>query len=453
MRSMNNSKSAPTALGTESIWKLLLQFAIPSVIAMTASSLYNIIDSIFIGQGVGPLAISGLAISFPLMNLSAAFGSLVGAGGAALMSLRLGQKDYSSANLILGNAFTLNVVIGTIYAIVVLIFLDPILYFFGASDATIPYARDYMEIISLGNVITHLYFGQNALLRASGFPAKSMYATIGSVLINIILAPIFIYVFDWGIRGAALATIIAQASMLAWQMLIFCDKSNFIHFHKGVFKLRKKIVKDSLSIGLAPFLMNSVSCVVVIVINQGLIRYGGDLQVGAYGIINRISALFAMIVAGLNMGMQPVAGYNYGARQLARVNKVLKLTILLATSVMSVGFIIGEFFPRAVASLFTKDEGLISLVVPGMRIVLIFFPIVGFQMVASNFFQSIGKPGKAIFMSLSRQVVFLLPALFILPNIFGVKGVWYSIPLADLLASMITAYLLFHQLKKSKLSL
>lgn len=453
MKSLNNSKSAPTVLGTESIWKLLLQFAIPSVIAMTASSLYNIIDSIFIGQGVGPLAISGLAISFPLMNLSAAFGSLVGAGGAALMSLRLGQKDYSSANLILGNAFTLNLVIGIIYAIVVLIFLDPILYFFGASDATIPYARDYMEIISLGNVITHLYFGQNALLRASGFPAKSMYATIGSVLINIILAPIFIYVFDWGIRGAALATIIAQASMLAWQMLIFCDKSNFIHFHKGVFKLRKKIVKDSLSIGLAPFLMNSVSCVVVIVINQGLIRYGGDLQVGAYGIINRISALFAMIVAGLNMGMQPVAGYNYGARQLARVNKVLKLTILLATSVMSVGFIIGEFFPRAVASLFTKDEGLISLVVPGMRIVLIFFPIVGFQMVASNFFQSIGKPGKAIFMSLSRQVVFLLPALFILPNIFGVKGVWYSIPLADLLASMITAYLLFHQLKKSKLSL
>jgi putative MATE family efflux protein len=453
MSNMNNSKGAPTELGTESIWKLLLQFAIPSVIAMTASSLYNIIDSIFIGQGVGPLAISGLAISFPLMNLSAAFGSLVGAGGAALMSLRLGQKDYSSANLILGNAFTLNLVIGIIYAVVVLIFLDPILYFFGASDATIPYARDYMEIISLGNVITHLYFGQNALLRASGFPAKSMYATIGSVLINIILAPIFIYVFDWGIRGAALATIIAQASMLAWQMLIFCDKSNFIHFHKGVFKLRKKIVKDSLSIGLAPFLMNSVSCVVVIVINQGLIRYGGDLQVGAYGIINRISALFAMIVAGLNMGMQPVAGYNYGARQLARVNKVLKLTILLATSVMSVGFIIGEFFPRAVASLFTKDEGLISLVVPGMRIVLIFFPIVGFQMVASNFFQSIGKPGKAIFMSLSRQVVFLLPALFILPNIFGVKGVWYSIPLADLLASMITAYLLFHQLKKSKLSL
>lgn len=453
MKSMNNSNSAPTALGTERIWKLLLQFAIPSVIAMTASSLYNIIDSIFIGQGVGPLAISGLAISFPLMNLSAAFGSLVGAGGAALMSLRLGQKDYSSANLILGNAFTLNLVIGTIYAIVVLIFLDPILYFFGASDATIPYARDYMEIISLGNVITHLYFGQNALLRASGFPAKSMYATIGSVLINIILAPIFIYVFEWGIRGAALATIIAQASMLAWQMLIFCDKSNFIHFHKGVFKLRKKIVKDALSIGLAPFLMNSVSCVVVIVINQGLIRYGGDLQVGAYGIINRISFFFAMIVAGLNMGMQPVAGYNYGARQLARVNKALKLTILLATSVMSIGFIVGEFFPRAVASLFTSDEGLISLVVQGMRIVLIFFPIVGFQMVASNFFQSIGKPGKAIFMSLSRQVVFLLPALFILPNIFGVKGIWYSIPLADLLASMITAYLLFHQLKKSKLNL
>ena len=317
------TKGAPTVLGSERVWKLLLQYAIPSVIAMTASSLYNIIDSIFIGQGVGPLAISGLAITFPLMNLSAAFGSLVGAGAAALMSLRLGQKDYSSANAILGNVFTMNIIIGITYSIFVLSFLDPILYFFGASKDTISYAREYMIVISIGNVVTHMYFGLNALLRASGYPAKSMYTTILSVVINIILAPVFIYVAGWGIKGAALATVIAQTSMLIWQLKMFNNKQNFIHFQKGMFRLRKKIVKDSLSIGLAPFLMNAASCVIVIIINQNLIKYGGDLQVGAYGIINRVAALFVMIVLGLNMGMQPIAGYNYGARQTDRVIKCL----------------------------------------------------------------------------------------------------------------------------------
>ena len=444
------TKGAPTALGSERVWKLLLQYAIPSVIAMTASSLYNIIDSIFIGQGVGPLAISGLAITFPLMNLSAAFGSLVGAGAAALMSLRLGQKDYSSANAILGNVFTMNIIIGVTYSIFVLSFLDPILYFFGASKDTISYAREYMIVISMGNVVTHMYFGLNALLRASGYPAKSMYTTIISVVINIILAPIFIYVAGWGIMGAALATVIAQTSMLIWQLKMFSNKQNFIHFQKGMFKLRKKIVKDSLSIGLAPFLMNAASCVIVIIINQSLIRYGGDLQVGAYGIINRVAALFVMIVLGLNMGMQPIAGYNYGARQMDRVNKVLKQTIILATSVMIAGFLIGELFPRAVASVFTTDKELIELVIPGMRIVFIFFPIIGFQMVTSNFFQSIGIPGKAIFMSLSRQVLFLLPSLLLLPRFFGVNGVWYSLPLADIMASLITAYLLIQQYRVTK---
>lgn len=444
------TKGAPTVLGSESVWKLLLQYAIPSVIAMTASSLYNIIDSIFIGQGVGPLAISGLAITFPLMNLSAAFGSLVGAGAAALMSLRLGQKDYSSANAILGNVFTMNIIIGITYSIFVLSFLDPILYFFGASKDTISYAREYMIVISIGNVVTHMYFGLNALLRASGYPAKSMYTTILSVVINIILAPVFIYVAGWGIMGAALATVIAQTSMLIWQLKMFNNKQNFIHFQKGMFRLRKKIVKDSLSIGLAPFLMNAASCVIVIIINQNLIKYGGDLQVGAYGIINRVAALFVMIVLGLNMGMQPIAGYNYGARQTDRVNKVLKQTIILATSVMIVGFLIGELFPRAVASVFTTDKELIELVIPGMRIVFIFFPIIGFQMVTSNFFQSIGIPGKAIFMSLSRQVLFLLPALLILPRFFGVNGVWYSLPVADSMASIITAYLLIQQYRVTK---
>jgi putative MATE family efflux protein len=439
---------SPVALGTENVWHLLLEYAIPSVIATTASSLYNIIDSIFIGHGVGALAISGLAITFPLMNLAAAFGSLVGIGAATLMSLRLGQKDYSSANNILGNVFVLNLIFGLAYTIAVLLFLDPILLFFGASPETLPYSHDFMVIISLGNVVTHMYFGSNAMLRATGNPQKSMYATIATVIINIILAPLFIFGFRWGIRGAALATVLAQTSVLIWQIRHFTNKNNFVHLQKGLFRLKRKIVLDSLSIGMAPFLMNAVGCVIVILINQNLIKHGGDLAVGAYGIVNRIAFLFAMIVMGLNQGMQPIAGYNYGARQLDRVNRVLKLTILLATGVMMVGFSVCELFPHAVAALFTNDEVLIDKAVQGLRIVMVTFPIVGFQMVTVNFFQSIGLPGKAIFMSLSRQVVFLLPGLLILPSIFGVRGVWYSMPAADLLASVVAAYLLILQYRK-----
>lgn len=437
------------ALGTENVWHLLMKYAIPAVIAMTASSLYNITDSIFIGHGVGAFAISGLAITFPLMNIAAAFGSLVGVGASTLMSLRLGQKDYESANNILGNVFVLNLIFGLAYTVIVLVFLDPVLYFFGASSETLPYAHDFMVIISLGNVVTHMYFGLNAMLRATGNPKKSMFATIFSVIINVILAALFIFGFGWGIRGAALATVLAQTSMLIWQIKLFSNKENYIHLQKGSFRLKRKIVLDSLSIGMAPFLMNAASSVIIIVINQSLIRHGGDLAVGAYGIINRVTFLFVMVVMGLNQGMQPIAGYNFGARQFDRVNRVLKLTIFLATGVMMAGFVVCELFPYTVASVFTTEQDLIDLVVPGLRIVLILMPIVGFQMVTSNFFQSIGMAGKAIFMSLTRQVLFLLPCLLILPSFYGVKGVWYSMPAADLLASIIAAYLLFVQYRKS----
>lgn len=446
-------KGSPVALGTENVWHLLLQYAIPSVIAMTAASLYNITDSIFIGQGVGALAISGLAITFPLMNLAAAFGSLVGVGASALMSLRLGQKDYTTASDILGNVLALNLILGISYTVVVLIFLDPILLFFGASPETLPYARDFMFIITLGTVVTHMYFGLNGLMRASGNPKRSMYATIFSVIINVILAPLFIFGFKWGIRGAALATVIAQTSMMLWQLSYFKNKENFIHFQKGTFRLKRKIVTDSMSIGLAPFLMNVAGSIIVIIINQGLIKHGGDLAVGAYGIINRIAALFVMVAFGLNQGMQPIAGYNFGAKQFDRVNRVLKLTILLATGVMTFGFLISELWPHAIASVFTKDQDLINIAARGLRIVMIFFPIIGFQMVASSFFQSIGMAGKAIFMSLTRQVLFLLPCLLILPSFFGIKGVWYSMPVADLLASIIAAYLLIAQYRKSVVKL
>lgn len=445
-------KESHAALGTENVWHLLLKYAIPSIIAMTASSLYNITDSIFIGHGVGALAISGLAITFPLMNLAAAFGSMVGIGASTLMSLRLGQKDYSNANNILGNVFTLNLTFGLIYTIIVLLFLDPILYFFGASHETIGYAREYMEIITLGNVVTHMYLGLNAMLRSTGHPQKSMYATILSVIINAILAYVFIFVFHWGIRGAAFATVLAQASMLAWQIQIFCDKERFIHLQRGIFKLRRKIVKEALAIGLAPFLMNAAACIIVIIINKGLLKHGDDLHVGAYGVINRMAFLFVMIVMGLNQGLQPIAGYNYGAQQFDRVNKVLKYTIFLATGVMTLGFLVCEFFPHTIASVFTNDQTLINLVVPGLRIVFMFFPIIGFQMVTAYFFQSIGMPHKAIFMSLSRQVIILLPCLLILPHFLGVNGVWFSLPIADMLSTVIASYLLINHYKKPKVT-
>ncbi len=443
-------KGSPLTLGTENVWKLLIQYAIPSVIAMTASSLYNITDSIFIGHGVGPLAISGLAITFPLMNLAAAFGSLVGVGASTLMSLRLGQKDYDSANHILGNVFMLNLILGIGYTILVLVFLDPILLFFGASEETLPYAYSYMVVISLGNVVTHIYLGLNALLRSIGKPQVAMYATIFTVIINAILTPIFIYVLDWGIQGAAVATVVSQGLMLILQIKIFSNKDSFIHLQKGIYRLKKKIVADSLAIGLSPFMMNAAASIIIIVLNQSLIKYGGDLAVGAYGIINRVAFLFVMVVIGLNQGMQPIAGYNYGAKLYERVTLVLKHTILLATIVTTLGFVTGEFFPKAVARMFTKDIDLTNFVVDGMRIVVIFFPIIGFQIVTSNFFQSIGMPKKAIFLSLTRQVIFLLPFLFIFPRFFGLKGVWYSMPVADIMSSLFSAFLLIQQFRKFK---
>jgi len=448
---MEQNKST-AALGTENVWRLLLQYAIPSVIAMTATSLYNITDSVFIGQGVGALAISGLAITFPLMNLGAAFGSLVGVGAATLMSLRLGQKDYTTANRILGNVFVLNLILGIVYSVIVLTFLDPILYFFGASEVTIPYAHDYMVIISLGNLVTHMYLGLNALLRAIGEPKKAMTTTILSVIINAILTPIFIFGLNWGIRGAAIATVLSQISMLMWQIKIFSNKNNVVHLKKDTFKLKRRIVLDSLAIGISPFSMNVAGSVIVIIINQSLTRHGGDLAVGAFGIINRVMFLFAMVVLGLNQGMQPIAGYNYGAKQTGRVTTVLNHTIFLATGVMLLGFLVGEFFPHAVASVFTREKELIDIAVTGLRIVFISFPIVGFQMVTSNFFQSIGKPGKAIYLSLTRQVLFLLPALLIFPSFFGVKGVWMSMPTADLLSSVNAGYLLFLEYRKNKMN-
>ena len=455
-------KKIPSELGTRPVGELLKQYALPSIIAMLASSLYNIVDSIFIGHGVDALALSGLAVTFPLMNISTAFGAMVGMGSATLISVKLGQKDYQIAEKILGNAVVLNIAMGVVFAVVSLLFLDPILYFFGASEASISYAREYMQIILLGNLFTHMYFGFNALLRAMGHPKMAMRATILTVIVNTILDPLFI--FDtinlgfvqfngagWGIRGAAIATILAQCISLVWQVRVMSDKRELIHFKRGIYRLNNYIVKEVLTIGLSPCLMNLASCFVVIFINRGLANYGGDYAVGAYGIVHKMTFIFVMIVMGFTQGMQPIAGYNYGAKAYDRVTKVLKITITLATIVTTLAFVIGEFCPGVVARIFTSDEKMIEMAVVGMRYNCLLFPIVGFQMVAGNFFQSIAQPGKSIFLSLSRQLLFLVPFIIIFPHFWGIDGVWVSLPASDLVSSIISACMLGHYFKKHKM--
>jgi putative MATE family efflux protein len=418
------------------------------------------VDSIFIGQGVGSMAISGLAVTFPLMNISAAFGSLVGVGASALTSMLLGQKNYKVAKRVLSNVVSMNLVLGIVLMVFGLLFLNPILYFFGASDNTIMYAREYMTVILLGNVITHLYLGLNAVLRAAGRPKVAMWATILTVALNAILDPIFIFVFDMGIKGAAIATVLAQTVSLIWQLRIFSNKQEVLHFEKGkVLAFDGKIAKESVKIGLSPFLMNMASCFVVLLINNQLRRYGdqmsagaGDLAIGAYGIVNRIIFLFVMVVMGFNQGMQPIAGYNYGAGKYDRVLKVFWKTVMWATITTTVGFLVGTFAPKFAVSLFTSDGMMTDIAARGFTIAVTIFPIVGFQMVASNFFQSIGMASKAIFLSLSRQVLFLIPCLVIVPLRYGIDGVWMALPISDGIATIVAGGLMLGLVRKFKKS-
>lgn len=445
---MAEKSAIPVELGTEPIGKLLKNYAVPAIIAMTASSLYNIIDSIFIGHGVGPLAIAGLAVTFPLMNLSAAFGTLVGVGATTLVSVLLGQKNYEVANKVLGNVVILNTVIGLLFMTAALVFLDPILYFFGASENTIIYAREYMSIILAGNAITHLYLGLNSVLRASGQPKMAMFLTILSVLVNTAVAPVLIFGLDMGIRGAAIATVLAQTVSLAVILKHFSRKDGVLHFSRKIFRIDWRIAKDSLAIGLAPFLMNSAACIVTLFINQQLKKYGGDLAIGAYGIVNRISFLFIMINMGFNQGMQPIAGYNYGRRNYTRVKAVMWTTVKYATGVTCTGFLIAMFFPQQAVSIFTSDPQLIEFSSKGLRMLTLAFPFVGFQMVSSNFFQCLGMVNKAILLSMSRQILFLIPCVYILPLLFGNIGVWISFPIADFAAFVIAAILMAGILRK-----
>ena len=425
-----------------------MQYSLPAIVATAASSLYNVIDRIFIGHGVGPMAISGLALTLPLMNFAAAFGALVGAGASTMISIRLGEKDRKSATQILGNAIKLNLILGVLVSIFLLVFLDPILMILGASHETLPYAREFMQVILAGNVFTHIYIGLNNIMRASGFPKKAMMMTLMTVGVNLILAPTFIFGLKLGIRGAAMATIIAQIIGAICVVRHYFLKTSRVRFLPGYFKLQKKIILDIVSIGGSNFLMLTCASLIVILLNIGLGKYGGDYAIGAFGIINSLSMLFAMIVIGFNQGMQPIAGYNYGAKKYSRVLKVFKGTVVAGSIVMIFGFILGEFFSRPVVMAFTNNNELIDIASKGMRIVFITFPIVGFQMVTANFFQAIGKAKISIFLAMSRQVLLLIPALLILPHYFGLFGVWAAMPFADFISSLVSLSMLMYQMKR-----
>jgi len=445
-----DNKQAALELGTKPVGKLLTQYALPAIVAMTASSLYNIIDRAFIGQVVGPEAIAGLGITFPFMNLSAAFGAAVGVGASTCISVKLGQRDYKRAQLLLGNTVTLNLIIGFLFMVVCLVFLEPILRFFGASDATLPYAKEFMTVILLGNMVTHMYFGMNAVLRAAGKPKHAMYATLFTVACNIVLIVAFVWWFRWGIRGAALATITSQSLALCWQMWFFSNKNEIMHLRRGIYRLRGYLVRNIIAIGISPFLMQTTSCVIVIFMNNQFVRYGGDMAVGAYSIANSMVMVFFMFVMGMIQGMQPIVGYNYGAEKFDRMFRCLWLTIACSTAILLVGWGLSMAFPRQIARIFTTDETLLELSARGIVLDMLVFFVVGSQAVITNFFQCLGKVKISIFLSLSRQLILLLPMAYVFPMFWGLDGVWYSMPASDFGSFAMTIPILMWYMKKLK---
>ena len=434
-------------LETKKLAPLVWEYSIPAIIGTLVNSLYNIVDRIFIGQGVGAFAISGLAITFPVTILASALGMLVGVGAASRISISLGEKKKHTAEQILGNSFLLILLFNAVIMTFFYIYLDEILIAFGATENTLPYAREYLQIVLIGNVFISLCYSFNNMMRASGYPKKAMVTMLIGAVLNIILDPIFIFVFKLGIAGVAWATVISMFVGMLFVMHHFVQKSSLISLRKENIRLNKPIVLAIVSIGLSPFFMQVAASGVAVLLNTSLLKHGGDLAVGAYGILNSMLLIIIMTVVGLNQGTQPIIGYNYGAKNFMRVRDTFYYTVKIATIITSTGFIIGMFFPRQFAAAFTNDQALLDIAENGIRLSLIAFPLVGFQVVAGNFFQSIGQAKKAIIQSLSRQIIFLVPALLIFPTLFGLNGVWIAMPVSDFLASLLSLYLLIGQIK------
>lgn len=445
-------------LETKRISTLLWAYALPAVVSQIIASFYNIADRIFIGQGVGPLAIAGLAITFPLMNIIHAFGSLVGAGSAARMSIVLGKKDSNWAEKILGNSMLLTFFFGFLFVTAGYLWMDDILMLFGATSETVAYAREYMYIVLPGMFLTTLTFNLTGLIRASGYPQKSMYILAGGAILNVILDPVFIFVFQWGIAGAAWATTISMATTAVFSVAHFISRSSFIRFKRHVWAPKLYIFRNITMIGLSPFLMNVAAAGVVAFLNTQILRYGGDLAVGAYGIVNTFGNFLVLLILGVCQGMQPIAGYNYGAGHGARLKEVYMLTMKVCVLCGLVGAVVCCAIPATLTRAFTTDSDLITISASAMPFLMIMFPLIGFTITNSNFFQSIDKPWIAIVTSLSRQVIFLVPMSYFVPSIFvnlggdGLTGVWTSCMISDVLGAVLAAILLFTQREIFKMS-
>lgn len=439
-------------LGGDPIGKLLLSFSIPAIIGMLVNALYNVVDRIFIGRGVGGSAIGGLYVGMPISLILMAFAMLIGIGGNTLVSIRLGQNRKEEADRIAGNAVILLGIISMVIAILGLIFLEPLLKLLGASESNLHYAMDYLRIILLGAPFQAIGFGMNNFIRGEGSPKIAMTTMLIGAILNTALDPIFIFVFDMGVKGAALATIISQAVSAIYVMKFFFGGNSILNIKKEYLKLKWPIFKEIVSIGFSPFSMQLAASLVTILLNTNLQKYGGDLATSSMGVINSVAMMILMPIFGINQGAQPIIGFNYGAKNYDRVKRTLKYAIFGAVSISTLGFLVTQIFPTKIIQVFINDpsdlDEILRIAVPGMKTYLMMFPIVGFQIVSSAFFQAIGKPKHSAFLSLSRQVIVLIPALIILPNIYGLRGIWMAGPIADTISSILTGLLLFHFLKQ-----
>lgn len=452
---VNTVKSNPAGsadrlreLGTAPVGRLLLKYSLPAVVGTVVSAVYNIIDSIVIGHAIDdPNVVSGIAVTFPVMNIVGALGMLIGAGAAARVSIVMGQNDRRVAEIILGNCIQLTVIIGLLYASAFAIFMDRILMLFGASPNSLPYAREFMLWVLPGMVLQNITFSYNNVMRASGYPGKAMYTNMIGAVLNCILAPLFLFGFGWGIRGAAIATDISMAVTAVWVMSHFFRKSSTLHFVRGTFRFNWPVIRGVLYIGMAPFLINVTGSAVNAIVNNSLLGYGGDNAVAAVVVFNRFVTIFVFVIIGICQGMQPIVGYNYGSGRYGRLFRTFAMAACAGVVVSTVGSLTGHFNARQIAMMFMQDEAQIECAVRCLRITTLTFWMVGFQIVTTNFFQSLGMAGKSVFLSLTRQIIFMIPLLLILPPVYGLDGVWSAYPISDLVSTLVAIGMLVFQVR------
>lgn len=435
-------------LATAPVGKMLLKYSLPAVIGTVVMAIYNMIDSVVIGHAIpDPNVVAGIAVTFPVMSLATALGMLIGAGAATRVSIVLGQRDIRQGEYILGNSVQLTIIIGLLYTTLFAIFIEPLIRLFGGSPATLPYAKEFLLWALPGMVLINLTFSYNNVMRASGYPTRAMVTSIMGAVLNAILAPLFLFVFHLGIRGAALATDISMFITAIFVMSHFFSKKTDLRFRRGIFKFRWPIIKQILYIGMAPFLINVAGASINAIVNNSLLHYGGDNAIAAVVVFNRYVTIFGFIVIGICQGMQPILGYNYGARKFDRLFRTLRLAATVALCVTITGATIGQLFPESIARMFMTDTAQIAAAVKCLRITTLGFWMVGFQIVSTNFFQSLGMAGKAVFLSLTRQVLFMIPLLLILPHFFGLNGVWSCFPIADVVATIVATLMLLWQVR------